>query len=165
MVSLDDDKAGWCMSLLELKIPPVLATVLFAILMWAVYRLTPGIDLPREVRILSFSILAILGAAIGLAGVISFRRVSTTVNPLNPDNCTTLVASGVFSWTRNPMYLALLLLLIGWAIYLANLFSLLLAAVFLAYMNRFQIVPEERALEKKFGAAFLAYKQQVRRWI
>jgi len=153
------------MSLLELKIPPVLATVLFAILMWAVYRLTPGIDLPREVRILSFSILAILGAAIGLAGVISFRRVSTTVNPLNPDNCTTLVASGVFSWTRNPMYLALLLLLIGWAIYLANLFSLLLAAVFLAYMNRFQIVPEERALEKKFGAAFLAYKQQVRRWI
>ena len=153
------------MSALELKIPPVLATILFAALMWVTYRQTPGIALTYGVRILSVSISATLSAAIGLAAVISFRRANTTVNPLNPEDCSTLVVSGIFRRTRNPMYLALLLSLTGWAIYLANPFSLLLTAVFIAYMNRFQIVPEERALEKKFGAAFLEYKQQVRRWI
>lgn len=153
------------MSVLELKIPPVLVTILFVVLMWAVCKVTPGVALPQAARILSVSVFATLGAGIGLAAFISFRRANTTVNPLNPDNCSTLVASGIFRRTRNPMYLALLLLLTGWAIYLANPFSLLLAPAFMAYMNRFQIVPEERALEKKFGAAFLEYKRQVRRWI
>ncbi|MBT8046859.1 MAG: hypothetical protein HKN57_13175 [Xanthomonadales bacterium] len=69
-----------------------------------------------------------------------------------------LSATGIFRRTRNPLYLALLLLLIGWAIYLANLFSLLLAACFIAYMNRFQIVAEEHALEKNSVRRFTTTK-------
>ncbi|MBT8052693.1 MAG: isoprenylcysteine carboxylmethyltransferase family protein [Gammaproteobacteria bacterium] len=153
------------MSALELKIPPVLATILFAALMWAIHRFTPGMTLPQEVRILLVVFAAILSAGTGLAGVASFKRAKTTVNPLKPEDSSTLVASGIFKRTRNPMYLALLLLLAGWGIYLSNPFSLLLAAGFILYMNRFQIAPEERALEEKFGAAFRDYKKQVRRWI
>ena len=153
------------MKALELKIPPVLLTLLFGLLAYLVSRLTPGISIPGGLKLAVFIMLTLAAAAIGLAGVSAFRKANTTVNPLTPDGCSAMVDSGVFSHTRNPMYLALLLVLIGWGFYLANLFSLLMAAGFIFYMNRFQIQPEERALERNFGEPFNNYKKQVRRWL
>lgn len=153
------------MRALELKIPPVLLAVLFAVLMWLISRVTPSITLWSSFRISSLLLFAVAGAFVGLAGVAAFRKAGTTVNPLSPNASSSLVVTGIFMRTRNPMYLALLLALIGWGIYLANLFSLALAAGFVVYMNRFQIQPEEHALETQFGDQFIKYSRKVRRWI
>jgi protein-S-isoprenylcysteine O-methyltransferase Ste14 len=153
------------MSALELKIPPVLITSLFALVMWLVSRLTPAIPISPALKIIFLLVFASLGAYVGLAAVAAFRKANTTVNPLTPESISSLVVSGIFRRTRNPMYLALLLALTGWGLYLANLLSLLLTIGFIFYMNRFQIQPEERALEEIFGSEFNDYKKQVRRWI
>jgi protein-S-isoprenylcysteine O-methyltransferase Ste14 len=116
-------------------------------------------------RVAGFAVLAVIAGAIGLAGVRSFHEAQTTLNPLNPERATTLVVGGVYRYSRNPMYLALLLALLGWGLYLANVFSLLAALTFVPYMNRFQIRPEERALAKAHGADFAAYCRHVRRWL
>ena len=153
------------MTVFELKLPPALITVIFALLMWLVARLTTNIPMSTDLRVTAVLVLTAAGAFFGLAGVLSFRKARTTVNPLSPHTCSSLVVSGVFSISRNPMYLALFLVLLGWGLYLANLYSLVLAIGFVAYMNRFQIRPEERALEAAFGQAFLDYRRQVRRWL
>ena len=150
---------------LELKIPPVLLTLIFGALMWLVSLIVPGSTLPATLRIACLLAFAAAGAFVGLYAVISFRKAQTTVNPLKPHACSSLVDSGVFRFTRNPMYLALVLALVGWALFLGNIYSLALTALFVAYMNRFQIQPEERALETLFGQAYIDYRHRVRRWI
>ena len=89
----------------------------------------------------------------------------TTVNPFRPHQTSALVTSGVFRLSRNPIYLAFLLLLIGWALFLANLWALLLSPLFVRYMSRFQIKKEEGALESLFGQRYLDYKKRVRCWL
>ena len=153
------------MSALELKIPPVLVTVLFALLMWLVSRLTPAIPISPALKITFLLLFVGLGAYVGLTAVASFRKANTTVNPLTPEAISSLVVSGIFKRTRNPMYLALMLALTGWGLYLANIFSLLVTVGFVLYMNHFQIQPEERHLEEIFGSEFNDYKKQVRKWI
>jgi len=87
------------------------------------------------------------------------------VNPLKPDSASALVVAGIYRWTRNPMYLGMATVLAAWGLYLANIGALAGVALFVAYMNRFQIAPEERALEARFGADFAAYRGRVRRWL
>lgn len=107
----------------------------------------------------------VLGVAIVLAGVIQFRRASTTVNPVKPEDSSSLVVTGVYARTRNPMYLGFALVLAGWAVFLANLLTLVGVIAFVLYIDRFQIVPEERALHTRFGLQFDDYRRRVRRWI
>ena len=144
---------------------PLALVVLFAGLMWLLARLTPGFDYAVPLRQLLVAVVSALAVLIALAGVASFRQASTTVNPLNPENSSALVVSGIYRITRNPMYLGFLLLLAAWALMLANLAVLLLLPVFVWYMNRFQIVPEERALTSLFGNDYTTYCARVRRWI
>ncbi|HEV8366930.1 MAG TPA: isoprenylcysteine carboxylmethyltransferase family protein, partial [Pyrinomonadaceae bacterium] len=75
------------------------------------------------------------------------------------------VSTGVYRFTRNPMYLGLLLTLLGWAAFLSNPASLLFVPIFVLYINRFQIKPEEQVLSSLFGAEYMAYKSRVRRWL
>jgi protein-S-isoprenylcysteine O-methyltransferase Ste14 len=152
-------------SKLELKIPPVLLTILFASMMWLLALATPEVHVLKGVTIVVSAIAIVTGGLFALAGVIAFRNARTTVNPTTPEASSALVTSGVYRYTRNPMYLGLLLLLIGWGLFLANAFALTLTFAFVGYMNRFQIEPEERALEVLFGADFATYSTQVRRWI
>jgi len=153
------------LSALELKIPPVALTLLFAALMWLLAQVAPGLPLALGWRVALLVIGVVAGAAVGLAGVWSFRRARTTVNPLNPERSSALVVDGVFRHSRNPMYLGLLLALSGWGLFLANAPSLLLALAFVPYMNRFQIAPEERAMEQAYGQTFTEYRRRVRRWL
>ena len=153
------------MTALEFKVPPVAFTLLFALLMW----LTSGYEAPLPFplpwpRAIAFFVCC-AGLAIGLGGVVAFRRAKTTVNPITPEATTTMVTSGLYRFSRNPMYLGLLLVLIGWAIVLSNLLAFALLPLFVLYMNRFQIIPEERVLSGKFALQFTAYKKTVRRWI
>ena len=109
--------------------------------------------------------LALAGGLIALAGVWEFRRARTTVNPLAPRRATTLVQTGVFGLTRNPMYLGMLLVLIGWAAYLGNAASLLVLPLFVWLLNTLQVLPEERILHERFGEHFTRYAGRVRRWV
>jgi len=150
---------------LELKIPPVALSLLLAALMWVVARTVPvfGFTLPAG-RIIA-AVLTVAGVVIALLGVVSFRRARTTVNPLHPEAASALVDSGIYQLTRNPMYLGLLLVLLGGAVYLANALAFIFPAGFVFLMNRLQIIPEERALSALFGSGFADYQSKVRRWL
>ena len=106
-----------------------------------------------------------LSAAIAILAFASFALAKTTINPLDPSRASTLVTGGIYRFTRNPMYLSLLLLLIAYAMRLGSWAEWLGPVVFAVYVTRFQIIPEERILESKFGATFLSYKSRTRRWI
>ena len=100
-----------------------------------------------------------------IAGVVSFRKAKTTVNPLKPEEATSLVNSGIFRFTRNPMYVGFALVLLAWAIYLSSPLSLVGVLGFILYIDRLQIEPEERALNELFGSEFESYRSNVRRWL
>jgi protein-S-isoprenylcysteine O-methyltransferase Ste14 len=150
---------------MELRIPPVLLTMITAALMWLVAKITSPAPLTDHLKIIVTALFATTAAVIGIAGVVAFRKANTTVNPLNPNDCSSLVETGVFRLSRNPMYLALLTALTGWGLFLGSPWTLVLAVLFVLYMNRYQIRPEEQALEAAFGEKFLQYKRRVRRWI
>lgn len=153
------------MHALEHKIPPPVVAAGIAAAMWPLSSWLPKVAAPESARLAVAITVALIGIAFALAGAIAFRRVKTTVNPLHPEQATSLVTSGIFRLSRNPMYVGMLLCLLAWAIYLASPLSLAGPVAFIAFMNRFQIGPEEKILAGKFGAPFTAYCAAVRRWL
>lgn len=153
------------MNRLELKIPPVLQFGLFALAMWWLNAQFPQAHLSIPWRRSLAVVLFAMGLLCGVAGVLIFLKVRTTVHPGRPEHAAKLVTTGIYRRTRNPMYLGLLLMLAGWALVLANLLALLLLPEFVICMNGLQILPEERILRAKFGAEFEAYARTVRRWL
>lgn len=149
---------------LELKVPPLALVFVFGALMRLVSAFSLfTIALPWRS---AFALIFVtVGLAIVLTGVLTFRRMKTTVNPLTPEATTAMVTSGIYRFTRNPMYVGFFLVLAGWAIYLSNVLAFAFLPLFVWYMNRFQILPEERALVSKFSEAFTLYKRSVRRWV
>jgi protein-S-isoprenylcysteine O-methyltransferase Ste14 len=153
------------MRVLELKVPPLAVGALLAALIWLVSRLVPGFNFVSPGRKLLALSFAIIGAIIIALGVASFRRAQTTINPTKPESSSSLVISGIYKLSRNPMYLGFLFVLVGWAVFLSNALAFIFLPVFISYMNRFQIEPEENALAGKFGQEFVDYKSRVRRWL
>lgn len=153
------------MRFLELKVPPfALFIIVFIASYFCSQELSLGtLALPYGMVVLGIGIA--LSGIIGISGIWEFRKQKTTVNPIKVETASSVVDSGIFGYTRNPMYLALFILLFCFGYYLQNLFSLSLSFLFVIYMNRFQILPEEQALESLFGAEYVDYKQKVRRWI
>jgi protein-S-isoprenylcysteine O-methyltransferase Ste14 len=150
---------------LELRVPPPIVAACFALLMWLVATVIPAFEFELAERGAVALILAAAGLAIGIMAFLRFRQAKTTVNPFVPEESSALVTGGVFRCTRNPMYLGTLLILVAWALWLANAAAFLLLPLFILYVNRFQIVPEERALQARFGAEFERYRGSVRRWL
>jgi len=153
------------MSSLELKVPPPALALLLGVLMWLASSLVAPVKVPFGLRVVVALVLAAVGLAVGLAAIISFWRAKTTINPTKPTATSSLVTNGTFRFTRNPMYLSLLLYLLAWAVYLSNWLALLFVPVFVLYINQFQIKPEERVLSSLFGPEYAAYKRRVRRWL
>tara|TARA_R110002096_G_scaffold1376_20_gene7289 strand:- start:3027 stop:3536 length:510 start_codon:yes stop_codon:yes gene_type:complete len=151
--------------ILELKVPPLVLLVMTGAGMWAISHMTSSLRLLIPGATWLFAGSAITGIGIAVIGVVEFRRAGTTVDPRVPGQSAQLVASGVYRYSRNPMYVGFLLVLCGWAVLLGNALSLLLVPAFVVYMNHFQIVPEERAMREKFGAAYTQYSDTVRRWL
>jgi|HigsolmetaAR202D_1030399.scaffolds.fasta_scaffold01395_16 protein-S-isoprenylcysteine O-methyltransferase Ste14 len=150
---------------LELKVPPLLLWLLFVAAMFGLARALPALSLSVPGASTIAVVFAVAGAALAFSGVVAFRRERTTVNPLTPNESSVVVSQGVYRFSRNPMYLGFLIALTGWGVYLSNVASALLLPVFVAYMNRYQIKPEERALLAKFGQEYAQYMSRVRRWI
>jgi protein-S-isoprenylcysteine O-methyltransferase Ste14 len=153
------------MNSLELKVPPPAVALIFGVLMWLVSSLAAPLEVPSGPRVSVALVLASVGLVFGIAGMVSVWRAGTTMNPIKPMATSSLVTSGPFRFTRNPMYLSLLLYLLAWAVYLSSMWALLLVPMFMLYINEFQIKPEERALSSLFGPEYAAYRERVRRWL
>jgi len=150
---------------LELKIIPVIQVAIAAIIMFIIAQLFSVSEGLLAVKWFISGIFIILGLLFGIGGIVSFRMANTTVNPTKPNNATSLVQSGIFKITRNPMYLGLVCLLIAWSAWLGSVYSLAIIVAFILYMSRFQILPEERALIELFGDEYIEYCLKVKRWL
>ena len=149
----------------KVRVPPVVLFAVVALLMWAVASWLPSWRIALPGRTLATVILLLVAGAIGIAGVRAFDRARTTVDPLRPERASALVTSGIYRRTRNPMYVALAIALLAWALWLEHPLAVLGVPAFVAWINRFQITPEERALRALFGAEFERYCSEVRRWL
>jgi protein-S-isoprenylcysteine O-methyltransferase Ste14 len=153
------------MKTLELKIPPPIIGIFTAIAMWFAKDFAPTFDLALSARFVIVGVVLCLAGYFGIAGTIAFRRAKTTVNPLKPQNSSSLVTSGVYRLTRNPMYVSFTLILVAWMVYLSSIVLIAGPLLFALYITRFQIQPEERILQGIFGDAFTSYMQRTRRWL
>ena len=153
------------MTKLELKIPPVMQVFIFGGLIYLTSIFLPCFNHSNHFLFYLAVILLLAGIGIAIAGVLEFRRQSTTVDPRYPDKTSSLVDSGVYRFTRNPMYLGMLLCLFSLTLYFGSLLSLVWGISFIFYMNQFQIKPEEKMLQEIFGQDFIQYQKRVRRWL
>lgn len=150
---------------LELRIPPVVVGVVFAVGTVLASVFVPLVRVPLPGRILVAATSALAGTVLALAGVLQFRRARTTVNPMLPGRASSVVSTGVYRWSRNPMYLGMALVLLGLAAWESTLAGYSMVFLFCGYLTRFQIIPEERAMLAAFGPEYAAYMTRVRRWI
>ena len=153
------------MNALEHRIPPPIVLFLVAALMWGATWITPAASIPDGWRWSIAGLLFVLAALIASSGISAFRRAKTPFDPVRIDRASMLVTTGGYKFTRNPMYLGLAILLLAWAVFLSAPWSLLGPVVFVLFIDRLQIVPEERAMRAKFGAQYDAYAARVRRWL
>jgi protein-S-isoprenylcysteine O-methyltransferase Ste14 len=150
---------------LEHAIPPLLVVALVAAAMWSIAALGPQLPIAPGARRLAVVLLTATGVAFVMLGVLAFRASRTTVDPLHPERAAVLVTGGVYRVTRNPMYVGMAFLLLAWAVNLASVLPFLGVVVFVLYITRLQIQPEERALQGLFGDAYSRYAARVRRWL
>jgi protein-S-isoprenylcysteine O-methyltransferase Ste14 len=149
---------------LESKIPPPAIVLVMAVFMWLISRAAPSLHFDVSAHNwLAFALVSV-GFVTGISGVATFRKAKTTVNPTKP-HASSLVTWGVYAISRNPMYLGGFIMLLGWAIFLLNALAFLFLPVYVLYINRFQIAPEERALTSLFGETYVAYQARARRWL
>ena len=157
------------MGVMKPIIPPPVIGLLFGLAMWLLARgasdLTGdyAVALPGQAQ--AAALIAGAGLAVDLVSIAAFFRRRTTVNPLTPSKTNALVIDGFYRFSRNPMYLGILMILIGWGLWLGNILNLVLLGLFIWVINELQIKPEEKALREKFGAEYDAYCKRVRRWI
>lgn len=161
---------GWAsrenvVKVLELKVPPAVLVALIAATMWAVSRISPNLYFTIPGAAWWSAGIAAVGVCIAVLGVLEFRVAGTTVDPRVPDQSVTLVVRGIYRHSRNPMYLGFFLVLFAWGLFLGSALSLVFLPAFIAYMNCFQIVPEERFMREKFGESYNKYRSEVRRWV
>lgn len=147
---------------LELKIPPVIVFIV-ALLLTGYCATIELMPLPHPLRPFGF-VVFVAGGLIGVAGVVAFRQQHTTVNPHRPQNTSRLVDGGIFAYTRNPMYLGLVIGVVGAAFIVRDASGFVFALLTMAYLQRFQIIPEERFMLKLFGDEFSQYCQRTKRW-
>jgi protein-S-isoprenylcysteine O-methyltransferase Ste14 len=153
------------MRFLELKIPPLALLFFLVAGQYALADWVPFADLVLHGKLAITGFVCLVGGLIALLGVYEFRKFGTTVNPTNPDGTVAIVNTGVYGLTRNPMYVGFAFMLLSAVIFSANYVSLISLPMYVLYMNRFQIQPEEKMLFEKFGAPYTAYLQAVRRWL
>ncbi|TVQ70036.1 MAG: isoprenylcysteine carboxylmethyltransferase family protein [Balneolaceae bacterium] len=150
---------------LELKIPPVGVFAVFALLFWGIDTWFPVFDVDIPFRLAIVVFLSVTSLIVGFLSIWLFYRKGTTVHAHKPHKTERLITSGPYKHTRNPMYLALSMVLIALAIYLSDLLSLMLMPGFFVYMTRFQIIPEERRMIEKFGEDYEEYAEKTPRWL
>ena len=150
---------------MKLKIPPALQTFIFGVSMWLIdkYMLIGSFAITNQKVI--FKVIFLIGVMIAIIAVWKFKTAKTSSDPTNPSKATNLVTDGIYSYSRNPMYLAIAIVLFAWMIALGNILNIFILWLFIWYISKFQIKPEEAALTKLFGDDYIKYCSVVRRWI
>lgn len=152
------------MKKLELLIPPPVILTLCGLAMWGAAQLEgPALNIPGGLW--PAAALALTALTIFCLAGRELFRAKTTVSPFTPERTSSLVKSGIFKYSRNPMYLSALLLLFAWGIFLASPLPVVFPAGFFLYVTHFQILPEEEILAQRFGETYAAYKSETRRWL
>ncbi|MBD1548313.1 methyltransferase family protein [Roseibium aggregatum] len=146
-------------------VPPPIVGLAAAGVIWLAFTYLPALTIAFPGQIVLAAIFAGTGVLIEGMGVLAFLRKRTTINPLRPERAGSLVVSGLYRISRNPMYLGMAVLLAGWALYLGSLAALIIIPAFVWLLTELQIKPEEVALESVFGEDYQSYKARVRRWI
>ena len=147
------------------RIPPPIVMLAAAALMWALHRWIPLANWIAPPWNRLGSVPAEVGLVIAVAAIVRFRQARTTTNPIDLRKASSLVTDGVFRISRNPMYLGLELLLTGWAVWLGSASPWLIPPLFAIVITIAQVIPEERALEQRFGDQYRSYQRRVARWI
>ena len=148
---------------METKIPPPIVTLVFGLSIYFTRGIFPMVELPYSSY---FGILLLLlGLFILISAVRLFRKGKTTVNPLSPEQATKLVTDGIFNYSRNPMYLGMAFVLASIAVFLNPLGGIVFILIFCAYITKFQIIPEERAMRDLFSSDYDKYIKSTRRWL
>ena len=145
------------------RIPPPIVTLTFILLSFWLANYLPKLTFNYQ-GLLSL-IMTLIGLTIIVIGVKTFHKSDTTVNPLNPSEASHLVTHGVFSYTRNPMYLGMVIILLGVSIYNGVYIGIIILPCFIFYITEFQIKPEEEAMEEIFPGDYTDYLKRVRRWL
>lgn len=152
-------------SFLDHRVPPPVLMVAVALLMWLTAKSIPGQAWPGIARFAAAAAFAASGIAFNVAGFRAIRHAGSTIDPTRPTAASTLVIGGPFQLSRNPMYVGFTLMLLAWAAWLQSPWVFAGPLIYVLYLTRWQIVPEERALRAKFGAAYSEYEARVRRWL
>lgn len=150
---------------LENRIPPPVVTLATGLAMFGASWAMAPIEVPAIARLGAAAVLFVVAGLFGAPAIAAFARAKTTINPVRIDNASALVSTGIYGVTRNPMYVALTGLLLSLGVFLARPWLLLGPVLFILFITRFQIIPEERAMQAKFGQAYATYRQRVRRWL
>ena len=153
------------MSVLENRIPPPVVGLVIAIFMWLATGWLPTTSLPPWAIYSVAAGTLLVGLVFSFGGMRAFRHAGTTVNPIRIENASSLVEDGIYGISRNPMYVGVTLALCAWGFFLDRPWTLIGPAIFVAYITRFQIIPEERMLARKFGDSYRDYSRRVRRWL
>lgn len=153
------------MGFLYNRIPPPIVMLFSAIMMWVLSYGMWHWRMPLRLRLMVVVILLMLSMTIGWLALVQFKRAQTTANPLNLERSSSLVMTGIYRFSRNPMYLALALILLAFGVLLSSPFALIGWVFFIFYITQFQIKPEERMLEELFPEQYEVYKNSVRRWL
>lgn len=148
---------------LDKRVPPTIVTLIFAAIIYLSAEYFYQFYFFYQV-IFSF-IVALIGICILSVAIVQFKQFKTTVNPLKPESASVLVTSGIYQFSRNPMYLGMLLLIIGLWINTGAILGFIILPSYVAYLSYFQILPEERAMKAVFSGDYEVYCQQVRRWL
>ena len=150
---------------LETRVPPPVVMVLLGVAAYGAAGLLPSLTIKSPLLAPIALVLLCAGLALNVLPKVAFKRAGTTVNPIRPELATSLVTTGVYRHTRNPMYLGHAVMLLAFAFYLANPVALAAVPVFLVFITRFQIRPEERILSMRFPGAYTQLCRQVPRWL
>lgn len=150
---------------MNLLIPPPIQAIAAGGAMWLVGRLFPdySFQLPGA-SFVAIGLIA-LGAFIDFVCVRAFVREKTSYSPFRPEKSGKLITTGLYRYSRNPMYLGLFIILAGLFLYIGNVLGALFLYGFIHTVTRFQIIPEEEILEEKFGDEYRDYRKRVRRWL
>ena len=148
---------------LDKRVPPTIVTLIFAAIIYLSAEYFYQFYFFYQI-IVSF-IVALIGICILSVAIVQFKQFKTTVNPLKPESASVLVTSGIYKFSRNPMYLGMLLLIIGLWINTGAILGFIILPSYVAYLSYFQILPEERAMKAVFSGDYEVYCQQVRRWL
>jgi len=149
----------------ELRVKPNIVALVAAVGMMLLSLVIPWFDLPINLPIYVGLLIAVIGFGIVQSAKTSFRKAHTSDDPLKPRLTSTLITAGTYRFSRNPMYVGMIFILLGWAIFLMNFLAFVLLIAYIFYINRFQIIPEERALSAIFGPKYDSYYANVHKWL